>query len=265
MKIQILSDLHCEFIRGSHRTFAADKLIPTSPEADVVVFAGDIDKGIRFIEEAPKHRKGNQHFIYVLGNHEGYNASNWERIIERCQNLSEPLSDWFHFLHRSAVDIDGHRFIGATLWTDGRFEGAELTQSKTLGERYMNDYQLIKTHSRVITFEDTLRWHLDDLAFISRELEVASESSSYVVVTHHLPHGNSVDSKYKNSPLNPLFVSNLNESLFKKAKLWIHGHTHSSSDYYVGKCRVVANPRGYPDGMNDFENKSFLDNKIIEI
>jgi hypothetical protein len=28
-------------------------------------------------------------------------------------------------------------------------------------------------------------------------------------------------------------------------RLWIHGHTHESFDYKIGKTRVVCNPRGY--------------------
>ena len=26
---------------------------------------------------------------------------------------------------------------------------------------------------------------------------------------------------------------------------WIHGHTHTMRDYYVGETNVVSNPRGY--------------------
>jgi len=34
--------------------------------------------------------------------------------------------------------------------------------------------------------------------------------------------------------------------LMPGADLWFHGHVHDSVDYTVGRCRVVANPRGYP-------------------
>ena len=44
--------------------------------------------------------------------------------------------------------------------------------------------------------------------------------------------------------MNPSFVSDLS-SLMGGAALWIHGHTHASSDYVVAGTRVVANPRGY--------------------
>jgi predicted phosphodiesterase len=29
--------------------------------------------------------------------------------------------------------------------------------------------------------------------------------------------------------------------------LWVHGHTHKSFDYMLGKTRVIVNPFGYKD------------------
>jgi len=37
-------------------------------------------------------------------------------------------------------------------------------------------------------------------------------------------------------------------------RLWIHGHTHESFDYKIGKTRVVCNPRGY---ASTEKNKGF--------
>jgi Icc-related predicted phosphoesterase len=38
-------------------------------------------------------------------------------------------------------------------------------------------------------------------------------------------------------------------------RLWIHGHTHETFDYRIGKTRIICNPRGYaPNDMNqDFK------------
>ena len=35
------------------------------------------------------------------------------------------------------------------------------------------------------------------------------------------------------------------QKLEHQPRLWIHGHTHESFDYQIGKTRVVCNPRGY--------------------
>jgi hypothetical protein len=54
--------------------------------------------------------------------------------------------------------------------------------------------------------------------------------------------------------------------------LWVHGHVHDSFDYTVGKCRVIANPRGYArnrlyaetPGQIVWENPAFDPALVIE-
>jgi hypothetical protein len=71
--------------------------------------------------------------------------------------------------------------------------------------------------------------------------------------------------------LNAAFASNLT-ALVEKADLWIHGHMHCSSDYLVGGCRVICDPRGYPmptlsGNPNDpgFENRDFDSQLTIDV
>jgi len=45
-------------------------------------------------------------------------------------------------------------------------------------------------------------------------------------------------------------------------RIWIHGHTHESFDYRIGKARVVCNPRGY---VSVEENKGFRPDYTVEI
>jgi hypothetical protein len=33
----------------------------------------------------------------------------------------------------------------------------------------------------------------------------------------------------------------------EQADLWCFGHTHSNLDVRAGRCRLIANQRGYPD------------------
>jgi hypothetical protein len=45
-----------------------------------------------------------------------------------------------------------------------------------------------------------------------------------------------------------LYMTDLsNEIIDHGPDLWIHGHTHSSFDYALGKTRVIVNPYGYKD------------------
>lgn len=56
-----------------------------------------------------------------------------------------------------------------------------------------------------------------------------------MVVTHHLPHPRSIHPSFANDPLTPAFCSDLTEMVEgSDAALWVHGHTHSSSDYIAG-------------------------------
>ena len=70
-------------------------------------------------------------------------------------------------------------------------------------------------------------------------------------MTHHLPHPNSVDEKYKSSALTPAFVSDLSDLVENcEAKLWFHVHTHTGQDYLAGATRVLCNPKGYGTSGN---------------
>jgi hypothetical protein len=54
--------------------------------------------------------------------------------------------------------------------------------------------------------------------------------------------------KCKEDAFNPSFASDMSRFIIEsKAKLWVHGHIHSPSDYMIGSTRVLANPRGYPN------------------
>jgi len=58
------------------------------------------------------------------------------------------------------------------------------------------------------------------------------------------------------------FASNPEDFISKtKPDLWIHGHIHTASDYFIGKTRVICNAMGYP-GENV---KGYKENFIIEI
>jgi len=74
-----------------------------------------------------------------------------------------------------------------------------------------------------------------------------------------------MDAKYVGSMLNPCFYSELPQSYFETAALWVHGHTHSSSDYQQHRTRVVANPRGYMRRDGSDENSAFKPDLVIRL
>ena len=111
-------------------------------------------------------------------------------------------------------------------------------------------------------------WHLASRAWVEQELPKTGDWDLSVVVTHHLPHPRSVSERFKDSPLNPAFASDLSELVEGcGAALWVHGHTHDSCDYQAGATRVVCNPKGYgPKGEGaPIENRAFDPMFVVEV
>lgn len=80
-------------------------------------------------------------------------------------------------------------------------------------------------------------------------------------MTHYGLQALSVHERYAGDALNAACCSDFNR-LLSHADLWIHGHLHVSFDCTAGRCRVVANPMGYPAnrGFTCSEAKLRFDN-----
>ena len=60
--------------------------------------------------------------------------------------------------------------------------------------------------------------------------------------------------------------SELPDSFFAVPALWVHGHTHTSHDYRVGRCRIVCNPRGYQTATMALpENRAFRGDRVLTL
>ncbi|MEP9373586.1 metallophosphoesterase [Mesorhizobium sp. KR1-2] len=225
MRIWILSDLHLEH---------ADLTEPLEPpQADVCVISGDlcrgIDNGIRWLT---RHIAPAMPCIYVAGNHEFYKGSIQEGIA--AGRAAAQAAPGVHFLENEAVIINGVRFLGATLWTDFRIQGAPEA-AMDHARRRMNDYRQISWQrnpwKRFLPLH-AYRIHQESRAFLDAEL--SSSPSPTVVVTHHLPHPRSLPGLFKGDLTNAAFASDLS-SILKTGTpaLWVHGHVHDSCDYVV--------------------------------
>lgn len=247
MKLHILSDLHTEFADFG----------PPDTDADIVVLAGDIGVGTGGIDWAARHFP-DVPVVYIPGNHEFYGHD-----VRDTDLLSAAASANVHVLSDDALEIDGMRFVGCTLWTDFKLYGEgqvwfACQQAKTLIE----DFTAIRNGNRLFTPEDSVDLHRASVAWLVDELE-SSFNGPTVVVTHHLPAAPSIATRYKDDPLNPAFASRL-EGIIEKYQpdLWIHGHTHVPCDYKIFGTRVVCNPRGYP---SESSSRGFSPELIVEV
>lgn len=197
--------------------------------------------------------------LSVLGNHEFY-KSNIEKERAAAQEAAKCTS--VTVLDDHAIEINGVRFIGATLWTDYRLHGSAV-QSGFAAARGLNDHRLIRTSGGTQRFTpaDALKMHQESRAFVERTL-ANPFSGQTIVITHHCPSSRSVPERFTHDKIAPAYASNLHDVIDRyQPNIWIHGHTHDSFDYMIGDTRVVCNPHGYPQ-----ENSSeFRWDLVIEL
>ncbi len=234
MKIQLLSDLHHEY--------HTDEVPPIAESAaDVVILAGDIDVGTAGISWAvAESERLAKPLIYVAGNHEYYHGD-----IAALDELRAAAagSDAVHFLERDAVVIDGVRFLGCTLWTNfgaGGDPGAAMARARD----FMSDHVLIRNGRKPFLPQDALEIHRRSRAWLEERLAQPHEGPT-VVVTHHGAHPVCQHPGHPVTSITGAFWSDLPD-LVAQADMWCFGHTHANPDERVGRCRIVANQRGYP-------------------
>jgi len=251
MKLHILSDLHKEFSQFN----------PPATDADVVVLAGDIDKGNKGVFWARQAFPGKP-VLYVPGNHEFYGTRRTETLsLLRVAGRQAGVQ----ILDENEIVFDGVRFLGATLWTDFLLFGeAKKSTAMSDGQLCLNDFRAIREDDFAVAFTParSIELHEHSLAWLKAKLNEPFDGKT-VVVTHHLPSMRSVIPRFKDSLLSACFASELDD-LFGLADIWVHGHTHDNLDYTENGTRVICNPRGYVT-FSGAENFNFDPGLVIEI
>lgn len=71
-----------------------------------------------------------------------------------------------------------------------------------------------------------------------------------------MPGNHSHDWLYATSDCGPLF---------EHVDLWCHGHIHAARDYEIDGCRILSNPRGYPNRDGGFENPHWDPALVVDV
>lgn len=110
----------------------------------------------------------------------------------------------------------------------------------------MNDFKRIRAGEgyRALSVDDVITRNHKTYAWLASELDKDFQGKT-LVVTHHCPLVD-LSGPEKDSVLMPAY-SNDWLDLVRKSDFWVFGHTHSRVDVMVDNCRVVSNPRGYPN------------------
>jgi len=247
MKIWVLSDLHLEF-----------GYIPLSMPAsdiDLILIAGDFVTRPNNMTEALKGLRKNTkaEIVLVLGNHEYYGGMlgiTLDQYYKACQNV-----EGVHLLEKEYINFGDTRIYGTTLWTD--FRGGLENHNALVS---LNDFDLIyRPDGHTITPPNIIEEHRLCLRFLKKNLR---KNHKDIVITHHGPSFAGVAPMFRNSNINGCFFCDLDKFILDRQPiLWIHGHTHIPVDLKIGRTRVLANPRGYPDE----KNSEFCPNLVLEV
>jgi predicted phosphohydrolase len=236
MRIQLVSDTHCEFYLDPVQFLDS---LTFEPNLDVLVLAGDIvvpcQQGMTQVMDIFSYLSSKaKDIIFVAGNHSYYHGTK-----EQAESLLKSvLPSNFHWLQNTEVVIDNQPFFGGTMW----FPEDPMN---IFYKRNMCDFEVIRNLSDWVYTENAL-------FTAAAERLVTPES---IVVTHHLPSSVCTPSQFKGSQLNRFFVCEQSDLILeKKPKAWLFGHTHLGSDQMLGSTRLLSNPYGYPGERKFFRN-----------
>lgn len=248
MRIQVMSDLHMEFGWGRGDDFM-NHLEPDG--IDVLILAGDICVSRNMVDVIGAFCRlyKDSTVIWIHGNHEYYQSDRDTvcRLSKQCEKENLNL----RWLDNTAVEVNGQRFLGGTMWFEDTPENKYYKHS-------LNDFHLIRDFEKWVYVENT-----KTKKFIESECRPGD-----IVITHHLPADESVASMYRGDKLNRFYLCDVRHLMVKNApKLWIHGHTHDSCRYKVtceggSECEVICNPRGY---WRHQLNHNFVRDLIVDV
>lgn len=269
--LRLVSDLHLDFdidlfnmskLSLEQKKSGDMSFLWLPPQLDedsdtVLVIAGDIWTSRKFLTR--QYRDGQswlkkvssqfKYVIFTLGNHDYWGANLSDEPSKIRKELA--LQNLFNvfLMENDNIILDGHKFIGSTLWTDfNRHDLGLLMAAPGL----MKDYKKIRFGSAYKKLSPSNLYDIFNISsrFIFNNASKDHSSQKIIIITHMAPSDKSLAPRYKNNPrpINYLYFSDLEEKIMTSSiDLWLHGHTHDICDYMIGKTRVLANQRGYSD------------------
>lgn len=247
MKIALVSDLHLDF--------APINLINLKNKegADVLLIAGDTIESVHIysLHETFSYISNEYPLTALIsGNHEFYN-SEYNHSKQKVRAFTKNFHN-IHYLDDEYIEIGEYILIGTTLWSD-YLNGSE--RAMEIAKKRMNDFNAIglkdsstSNEYRNLHPSDCYTWFQESKHYI-HTISEAFLHKQIIVMSHHAPSFQSVHPSFAHeTDLNGAYASDLDSFIEEHSniKLWAHGHTHTPWDYYIGSCRVVCNPRGYP-------------------
>ncbi|EFC41952.1 predicted protein [Naegleria gruberi] len=193
----------------------------------------------------------------------------FERKKEIKEIVNSYPSEKVYLLDRDSLLIEEQdkkiRILGCTLWSNvpSRYE-RDISSA-------INDYKVINIKDgdkapRVLTVEDTNRFHKEDVEWIKSQLEMTKENNEIaVVLTHHAPLTQGTSHPKHDSSIYSYAFSTHLESIIKEnpqIRVWGYGHSHYTNSIQCHLTQVVSNQLGYRvelDNVNGFDPDFSID------
>ena len=242
IRIQILSDLHTEFMKDRGKKYIS---LLDPENVDVLILAGDIavSPDIPSVMKYFCNRYKEAKVIFVNGNHHFY-GNDYKTTIQYCKKAVAQNSNLI-WLDNDVVEIKGQRFIGTPLW---------FSWTPKVQQYYDNwsDFRCIYDFKRWLPRENK-----KSMDFLNKEMK-----ENDIVITHYLPSWKCVAPKWVGNDCNCFFVTDQENLIIERnPKLWIFGHTHESVDININNTRMLCNPFGYVGhGLNPNFKQEFVIN-----
>lgn len=235
MKVHVISDLHTEFLNQYEFNKLLAKYFRSKCIDTILILAGDIgnpfsDMYYNLLSHVSKLYTG---IFLCAGNHEFYGSIDMDYTCDYIYELCNKF-DNVHFLNRNVFVFENFVILGCTLWTN--IKSSEKFNVKCT----LNDYNLIKD----FTISKCNKLHERDLTWLDNTLSNI-KSKHVIVVTHHLPTYDLLNSIYTSSLINSAFANTDCDELISKTNYWICGHTHKFKVIKKLDCTLICNPIGY--------------------
>jgi predicted phosphohydrolase len=221
MNLQFASDLHLEF--HENRYYIPDN--PLKVAGDILLLAGDIVplKTMERYRDFFNFVADNfTHTYWIPGNHEYYDFD----MANRSGAFTEAIRSNVTLLNNQTIEVNNIRLHFSTLWSE-----ISAPKAKAI-EQSLNDYHLIRFEGKLLTVEDVNLMHTQSKLFLENAvLNGQGGNKKNIIVTHHVPTFQHYPMKYRDSPINQAFATDLDQFIeASDAKYWIYGHHHAVVD-----------------------------------
>ncbi len=245
-----------------------------------LILAGDIGypsdpKYKEFLISCSKY----YHNIFmVAGNHEFYDSKKtgqtMEEIIQNIYNICSDINQThhmtdpnkygkIHFLNNQMILHNNIYIIGSTLWSYVKPENKhtsyclndynwikDFSVDKS-NDLYQTNYKFIADSLEVV--KQAKSANVANVANVTNNNDIDNELSKCLVITHHLPSFELIDSKYKSySHINHFFASESDDLITAPVDYWAYGHTHTASNVIINGVNLICNPKGYPSEISKY-------------